>query len=410
MAHFTYRAYQPDGSLAIGMIEASNTDAALDQLNTQQLVVFEVRENVRFDADVPWWARDIIHLGEGVPVKPLAGALRELSVLLEAGVSLEASLELAAGGVRHRPLRAFLGRALNDLRGGKTLSEALSDQPRLVPLRVLALLSAGEEANALPQTTARAATLLEDEIAFAGRIRGALAYPVILLIASILVVAGLMFFLAPNIAPIFIAADAEPPLMLRFMMATRDIILDQGIVVLAALMATIVGITTIQRSRSDLVERILLSVPGVGRLIVERDAARLAGTLSMMLRSGGTLLPALHATRNAVQTLYAKGLVDRAVEAIEEGRPLSAVIGASARMPEILKRTVEIGEAGNSLPDLLDNAARALDARVRAQLDTITTLATPLLTLVIGTIVGLIVLTTLTAILEINDVAIPAAN
>ena len=392
-----------DGTPIRAHIDADSEVHALEILYAQGLTAYDLNPAVSSDqASVKWWQREIVLFGEGTPRRELAEFLNALHVLLKARISLIPALEIAADDIADARLKRAVLRALERVRRGNGLAAAFEDAGPVMPERVRSLFEIGEEANALIQSSLHAATMIQREDQVSSQIRAALTYPLILLSASVFVIVGLIFFLAPAIEPIFLSVDADPPVMIAIMLFIRDGAVNVGVVFLAVLLGLIFSFAYFFRRWGN---HILRKMPLIGSLMQDADAFRLASTISLMLSSGATLMEALRMGRSSVRSLALSRDIVAARAALEDGESLTSALGSSSNLPKLVKRAISLGESSNRLSELLANAAHVLDARIQARLGRLTALATPVLTILIGALVGGIVLSTLTAILDVNDLA-----
>ena len=276
----------------------------------------------------------------------------------------------------------------------------------MVPARFVALVRVGEESNRLADTSARAADILERELAFRAELRGALTYPLLLLVASLVVLAALVFLLAPTLAPVFAAVRVEPPFLIRAMTALRDFLVAYWPLVAAAGALGIVLLALLMRGHRAALQNMLVAAPLIGPALKAAESARSVLTLSMMLASGAPMLAALAATREAATLAAYRDLFAAVEDRVRAGATLSQALGDTPLIPRLALRMIRIGEQGDRLGEMLESAGNTLDAQLRAKVQGLLRLLTPALTLLIGGIVGALIYSTLSAILEINDLAL----
>ena len=404
MPAFQFKAYDRDGGTETGEVFARDAEEVLDQLSGRGLVPFDVRER-KNAGDLPFWAREITLTGDLVPRQALAEFLQSFSLLLKAKLSVPAALSSALGDVRHKRLRTVLAGAERQLREGGGLASALSAHESVIPGRITALVELGEEANRLPETMGYAAELMARELAFRAELKGALTYPIVLLIAALAVVFGLVFLLAPTLAPVFAAVGAEPPWIIATMLWTRDSLIAGGMGLVATLGALALGLGLMIRNQGSVIERITLALPFFGGLRRDAEALKAVMTLGLILKSGAPLLAALGAAKEASSLILFRDLLEEIEESVRRGGRIGEVISDTRLMPSPVIRMIRVGEDADALPEMLESATGYLDGRLRQKVQSGLRLVTPVLTLVIGTLVGALIFTTLSAILEINDLA-----
>lgn len=404
MPQFSYKAYGTDGQVQNGRISAANEAAVLDSLSGRNLVPFDVQP-ASGGVDVPWWAREITLSGDTVPWLELAQFLRGFALMLKGRLMAPEALSTAAEDVRNRRLSIVLSEAEQSVAEGGTISEVLGAHPKVIPARIVTMIRLGEEANRMTETVAYAADMMEREVTARSELKSAMTYPIILLLASLAVVIGLIFLLAPALEPVFTALRAEPPWAIGTMLAVRAFILQNWGLVLAGLGLFITGGMLLMRTSSTTWERMKLSIPYFGKLIGLNESLRGLMSLSLMLQSGAPVLSALGAAKDASNMkLYADFYA--AIEAnVRAGGSLGEEIGNKDLLPVAIVRMIRAGERSDQMGEMLSSAVTALDAQVRTKIQNGLRMLTPILTLVIGGIIGVLIFSTLSAILEINELA-----
>ncbi|MEM6495897.1 MAG: type II secretion system F family protein [Pseudomonadota bacterium] len=405
MPQFRFEAYDKEGDLQRGEVFAASTAEALDMLAGRQLVPFAVDEAAA-NSSVPWWAQEVSLSGDVVPKEALADFLESLALLLRAKLPVLTALRTAMEDVKDRRLRDLLEDAERSLSGGGRLSDPLSTNADVVPKRISVLITLGEDANRLSDTTTYASDLLRRELAFRSELKGALTYPAILLGASLLVIAGLIFFLAPTLEPVFASVGAEPPWIIAAMVWLREMLVGNAVLIGIGVLFGALALLLLIRQRHPLVQRLWLSLPLLGAITRLSEALSGLMTLSLMLKSGAPLLTGLEAAREACRLDAYRYLFDDLADRVRTGGKMSETLSNHDLLPSPIARMIRLGEEVNQLPDMLENAVTLLDGQIRQKTQSGLRLVTPIMTLVIGVIVGALIFTTLSAILEINELAL----
>lgn len=409
MPLFRWRAVDDQGHLSGGEIEAESQAEAIGRLRRQGRVVLAV-EAVGANL-LPPGLRALL-AAEISPRRRLrdrecAQMYRELATLLKAGLALDRALDvmsqLGGGG---RP-----GRAAGDLtrrvRSGASLAEAMEATGAFRRFAI-GMVRAGETAGALDAVLARLAEFTERSVETRSGIVSALLYPLLLLLAAIGTLVILLTVVLPRFKPMFEQAGTTLPLPTRMVMAAGDA--AQAMWWLPLVMVA-GGIVVAARRRSDggfrlRLDRMTLSLPFLGRLLAEMEAARLLRGLATLLANGVPLLPALGILRDTLGNEAAAALVDDAVDNLKRGRGLAEPLTASAWFPRVAVRLVAVGEETGRLDETSARAADLLDGRTRQSLARMLTLLGPLMTLVLGLLVAGVIAAILLAILDVNELVL----
>jgi general secretion pathway protein F len=267
------------------------------------------------------------------------------------------------------PERDVLRQTNRALQAGHPLAAALP--PAAFPPELRATIAAGEASGRLALLLSRLADMLEAQLALRGRLVAALAYPVLLVVVALGVIAAMLVFVVPAIAEQLLAA--------WFLLRRPDV-----------------------RARAD---RGLLGLWGVGGWLSALEAVRWARMLATMLGSGLPLAEALVLTGPTLANTAWREASARIAADVRSGRSLAATLGLLPRPPALLVALARTGEASGRLAPLLESAAQSLDRQLSDRSRTLIALAEPLIIVTLGGIVGLIILAVLLPILQLNTLA-----
>lgn len=403
MPRYAYQSYDQHGALKAGEIEASSRQAALDALHRQGQFPFDISEP-RADQSIPWWQREVF-ASTTLPLADLGLLTREMATLIKAEVPLDDTLRL----VSLQPLmpartRGVVDHLFHRVREGAALSEALQQSNRF-PEYYWRLVQAGEASGALGSVLDELFVLLERSIELRRQIVTALLYPLTLLMAAMAAVVVIVTVLLPTIVPLFKDAGAALPTTVHLMAEGRDFVQRYWIaLLLLAAVAIAGGAVALRDRRARLkIDRLLLRLPVVGRLITDRETARFARTLSTLTHNGVPLLEAVRITANVMRNTAFAAATAQIGERLKEGRVLSVPMVASGLFSELAVRLTGIGEQTGQLAAMLLQVAVIYEATLQRQLARLMSLVTPVLTLLIGGLVGGLILSVMNAILSVNE-------
>lgn len=395
MAAFEYRALDVRGKKHRGVLQgdtARQVRAQLREQGLQPLAVDQVRETQS-------------RLGGGLGPGSRALFLRQLGVLLQAGLPLEEALSVSSEQAEDRRLERVVASLRARVREGRPLSFGMGEYPRAFPPMVRQAVAAGEHAGKLEHVLVRLADFAEANREFAQRIQLAALYPVLLGAVSLLVVGGLLGYVVPKVATVFLSLDAELPLLTRVLLGVADFVRSHGVtiaVVLVGLVAATVVAWRFAPSRRR-IEQLLVRLPVLGRILRTLDAARFARTLGICLDSGVPIVEALDVSRGVASRWPIQKAFGQVRDEVREGKSLSASLRASGFAPPVLTRLVASGERSGDLAMMLSRAADDQERWLQARLAFALGLLEPVLILFVGFFVLLIVLAILLPIFQLNQ-------
>jgi general secretion pathway protein F len=404
MPSFRYKAYAPDGRALDGAIEAASRQAAIEALHRRGQFPFDVIEGAA-SAEQRWWEREVF-AAPGLPHAQLALLVRELATLTQAELPIDESLRILAGQPLLKPrARAVVRGLLRRVTEGRALSEAMAAADGAFPSFAWQIVRAGEASNTLGPALGNLAHGLEEAQKTREKIRSATLYPLVLLAVAMAALALILFVLIPALGPLFKGVGAELPWTLRIMDRGRALLTASPLATLATLAAGVAGLLAGRRAPwwRKARGRLALRVPGVATLVMYHETARLARTLSTLLQSGVPLLDALDVTESTQSNTEFAAAVKSAKERVRGGTSLGAALADTGRFPEAAMRLITVGEKSSDIAPMAARVADIYEAALQRAVDRATALLAPLLTIVIGGIVGALILSVISATLSIND-------
>jgi general secretion pathway protein F len=300
---------------------------------------------------------------------------------------------------------AVLRQANRALQAGSPLAVALPAS--VFPADLRATVAAGEASGRLPLLLSRLADTLEAEQALRSRMLAALAYPSLLVIVALGVIAGMLVFVVPGIAEQYSGTGTDLPGLTKGVLAVSAFLSQWGLAVLVLLFSAALALLLAARRPSGRawLDRALLSMPIVGRFVGAGEAVRFARLLSVMLAAGLPVAEALVLVGPAMGTLPWQEGARAIAGRVRAGAGFSESLGLLPKAPALLQSLARSGEASGRLAPLLDSAAQALDRQLSDRSRTLLSLLEPLIIVVLGGIVGVIILAVLLPILKLNALA-----
>jgi general secretion pathway protein F len=343
----------------------------------------------------------------GLDKAALGEATRELAMMLGAGQDLDRALRFVVENSPAARARAILSAVHDKVRSGSPLSAALAAEPRSFSRLYIGLVRAGEAGGSLAQTLDRLAGLLERERSLTASLRSAMVYPVLLAFAAISSVVLLLGYVLPQFTPLFEQAGAQLPTSTRMLIAAGAAVeaawpwVLLGIIIAALVLRRLLA-QPLYRTKLD---RVLLYLPVVGKLLRETVAARLTRTLGSLLQNGVPLIAALGIAKDALGNLAAGAAVDSAAIAAKGGAGLTRPLAESGLFPARTIQLLQLGEETAQLASMALKAAEIHEEQAQLLMQRLVALAVPIVTIAMGFAVAGIVGSLLTAMLSLNDLA-----
>ncbi|MDX2210864.1 MAG: type II secretion system inner membrane protein GspF [Sphingopyxis sp.] len=400
MPDFAWRAIDAKGRETKGALTAADEAAARQALVARQLHILALTPgNAASPGLLAAWRR-----GKALSAKELALFTRQLATLSEVA-PLEESLRTLGRQSEGENARRIIGAVHSGLVEGRPLAEAMAREAKSFPPLYRAMVAAGEQTGALAPILARLAQLLERQAEVRGKLIAALAYPLVLALVAIGVVAALMIFVVPRVVEQFSDTGAQLPFLTRAVIGLSEFLAGWWWALLLLIAALAALVTQLLRN-PDIRRRFdarLLRLPLLGRLLRDLNAARFARTLATMVGSRLPLVEGLRLTVPTVRNQALAGATATLVEQVRAGGSLSAGLRDAGVFPPLLVYMTASGESAGRLEVMLERAADYLEREFDRFTAASMALLEPVIIVIMGTLVALIILAILLPILQLQS-------
>jgi len=405
MASFAYRAYLEDGSPEAGVIEATDRREAsrkLVQANKRPFVLDEVSGAQRHSSAAGsrrWW--------QFRRPTDLTKLLSELAVLLDAGFNVAAALRIVASAEASAEVRARLMAISDQIASGRSFSEAFASLPEL-PSEMSAMIASGESSGRIPQVIARMSEGYRYRAERRSAIVEALVYPAFLVVMVIAAFLFLSLFLMPAIEPVFETGTVEKPFVVEMLSGFGRLLTEHGpVVLLSALSMVAFAFLALRRPAGRLlVSKAMLGLPLVGRLFRDAAIVRYLDTLSLLTENGVAMIESLRLAALTCSIPDMRRSLEKIRNDVANGERLQAAFAKTGIFDGPTLTLIGIGEESNSLPILLKRSSVLVETRLKRAIDRIVTFLTPAITIALGLMIGGLVVSVMTALLSINEMAV----
>jgi type IV pilus assembly protein PilC len=411
MPRFKFFAMDPKGSETEGVLDAESQSQAIAMIRTKGFFptrVMELGGGGKSKADAKSTVKAstssgslakkgsfLKGFGGGVKPKQLCVFTRQLATLQDAGLPLLRGLRILLKQEKKPALRDALTGMGEAVESGSTFSEALAQFPRIFDKLFINMVKAGEAGGVLEVVLNRLAEFMEKAERIKRKVKGAMMYPLVVLVATIGIVSFLMTSIIPKFEAIFadlLEGKAMPPLT-QFVIGFSSFVRNNGLYILVAAVGLwiVFGIwkkTAIGRYQLD---RFKLKVPMFGTLFLKTAIARFARTLGTLMHSGVPVLQALNIVRDTCGNEVVASAVQKVHDSVKEGDNMSMPMEASAVFPPMVVSMVDVGEETGALPEMLLKVADNYDDEVDTTVDGLTSVIEPIMIIFLALVVGTIV-------------------
>lgn len=400
MPDFAYVAVDPNGREKRGTVKAASGRVAREGLEARRLYV--VRVSAQPGSPPPASAQSLFG-SRRLSAKQLTLFTRQLATISEVS-PLEEALRTIVRQSEQPHVRTIVANVADGVVEGRRLSDAMAREPRSFPALYRAMVSAGESSGALPELLGRLSKLLERQAEMRGKVLSALAYPVVLTIVALAVVAALMIAVVPQVVGQFEDVGQQLPLLTRVVIALSGFLAGYWWAILLGLaLASAAGWRALQEESIRLrFDGWLLRLPLLGRLLRDLHAARMARTLATMIESRLPLIEGLRLTAGTLHNRALRGAMVEMVDSIRGGGSLSSAFARAGIFPPLLVYLAASGESAGQLDSMLARAADYLEREFDNFTATVLSMLEPAIIVVMGAVVAAIVLAILLPILQLQ--------
>jgi general secretion pathway protein F len=333
-----------------------------------------------------------------MPLVPALSALAEQLRSTSAG-------KIISSPHRADPLAEILEHVAHSVNAGSTLADALGKHSHVFSYLFVNMVAAGEASGTLEETLLRLAQMLEKRVRLAGRVKSAVAYPLMMILVAVSVVVFLLSYVVPGITQIFLEMNKVLPWPTRALIATSAFVKTYLLLIAIAICAALFAVATAYRNPKGkrLADRSKLRLPLFGSLFLKLETARLTRTLGILLVSGVPILKALEIAKKVIQNSFIADSLDSVKVRVGKGENIANAMKETGLFPPIVFHIIATGQLSGDVEAGLLNIADMYDAEVELTARTLTSLLEPAILLIMGIVVGFIVLAILLPIFEVNQ-------
>lgn len=390
MASYAYTIRDNTGALRQGTSSADNENAVARQLQEQGYTVIKIEQAKIVKPKSAGAGFGRVKLGD------LSVFCRQFSTMVDAGVSLVRCLSVLGEQTVNPKLRRIIGDIEQEVQSGQTLSKSMAKYPNVFNSLFIGLVRAGEVGGALEESLQRLSSFLEKDMELRRKIKGAMTYPVIVMVVALGIVLGLVTFILPKFMQLFIdlgMGEDSMPTLTRMLMQFSNFLTSKWYFMVLIVGGFLIAfrIFTKTHAGSRIYDRIKLKAPVFGALNHKVSLSRFARTLATLLASGVPILQALETVAGTVSNEIISDAILEARSRIREGDQIGAPLQKSKLFPPMIVQMISIGEESGALDQMLSKVAEFYEAEVDAALQSLTASIEPLMIVFLGGAVGFIV-------------------
>lgn len=326
-----------------------------------------------------------------VPLKEKMVFARNLAVMISSGLTVSRAIRSLSVQTKNATFKKILTEVHDEIESGKTLSESLAKYPSVFSELFTSMVSVGEVSGNLEMVLDILALQLEKENDLRSKVKGALMYPAVIVVAMIGIGILMLTYILPKITGVFQDMDVELPKTTLFIIAVSDFIRNHVIVSVGLVVVAVLAVKffygTPQGKR--FFHYLQLRSPIIGNIVVKVNCARFARIYSSLLKSGVSVVDALKIVSGTLSNVYYRDVLREAIDSIQKGTELSKVIAAhETEFPVLVSQIIEVGEETGKTESVLQRLAEFYEEEVSQITKNMSSIIEPILMLLIGGAVG----------------------
>ncbi|WP_005036312.1 type II secretion system F family protein [Holophaga foetida] len=383
MPAFVWKGKNRLGELQEGVIVADGRDSATATLKRNGVQVLSIKPQ----------AAKTKSLGK-VKSKDLAIFTRQFSVMIDAGLPLVQCLEILGSQQQNQGFKRIIESIRQDVEQGATLQAAMAKHPKAFNDLYVNMVGAGEAGGILDVILQRLSGYIEKAVKLTGKVKGAMTYPVTVILIAIAVVAVIMLKVIPVFSQMYEGMGSSLPVPTIVCIAISNVLINYFPIVLIFIIVVVVGTRQYYKTQAGhlQIDVLLLKIPIIGDLLRKVAVARFCRTLGTLTSSGVPILEGMDITARTSGNLVIQNAILKCKEAVEQGRNISTPLAETKVFPPMVVQMVGVGEATGALDAMLSKVADFYEDEVDNAVASLTSMMEPLIIAILGGIIGFIVI------------------
>lgn len=402
MPLYDYIAKNTANKLIKGLLVAANETELGEALRQKQLTLTKAKvagDNAR-------GLEAFLNKFQGVPVVQKIFFTQNLGVMLRGGFSISRAMGVLAQQTNHKYFRKVILTLQSDLEGGTGFSQALKRFPRVWSELFINMIAAGEVSGKLDDVLKSLTVQMKKDHQLISKVKGALTYPIIVIVAMIGAGIAMMTFVIPQLLDVFAESDATLPLPTRILIFISNLLINSGLWVGLAVIALVIALIMVGRTPRgrSVFDAILLSTPIAGPIIRKINLARFMRSLSSMLATDIPIIQTFQIISRTLTSDHYRRSMDDASQALRTGATISKVLGRYPKLyPPLVEQMISVGEESGTLDEVSGELATFFEEEVDQTMSNLSTIIEPVLLLILGAAVAFMAVSILLPIYSLAD-------
>lgn len=402
MAIYSYKGIDKTGKEVKGQVSAENLSPAKARVKAMGIMLIEIQEQTSTSMK----RNAAFSFGSSVSIGDLALMTRQLATLLRAKIQIVEAFSALVDQTDNPRLKITLSEIRQKVNEGTSLAKALADYPKIFDNVYVNMVDAGETSGTLEIVLLRLADFTEAQLQLRNKIKGAMTYPLIMMIAGGSMIGIIFMFVIPKITKIFINMKRDIPLQTKICVWISNFLLNYWwLVIMGGFAIYIFGGRYIktEKGRAQF-DTFILKLPIVAEIVTMVNVSRFCSTLATLLQSGVPILASMKIVSNLVSNVHMKRAVDEARISISEGSSITGPLVRSELFPPMVTHMIKLGEKSGELEPMLKIVSETYEDQVNTKLSGLTSVLEPIMMVGMGLVVAFILFSVVVPLMELNTI------
>lgn len=398
---YAYTARAKDGTIEKDVMSAFNEKAVVETLRAKGMMPTSVKSVSKgFDLN------SLTAIFSSVKLLDKITFIKNLGVMIKSGLPVSRSLRILSEQTPNKKFGQIISEVSRAVESGNSLADSLAKHPNVFSSIFVSMVRVGEVSGNLEQNLHHLSGQLQRDYDLLSKAKGAMTYPVIVVIA-LMIVGVLMFtFVLPKLTSTFKEFDVELPIMTKIVIAVVDVFASYGVFILIGIVAAGVSFNFWRKTPGGkkIVHMIVLSLPILGNVVKKINQARFLSVFSSLLKSGMPIVEALDVSAQVVGNLYYQNAIKEASGKVKVGNPLAAHFKKNGKLfAPLVIQMMEVGEESGTTDTVLDEVSLFYEGEVDQTMKNLSSILEPVIMMIVGVVVGILALALISPIYSITQ-------
>lgn len=386
--NFNYVVKDKNSKISRGVIDAEDKKAASMSLSEKDFYVISISEKTE---------QKLSFLRKKISLKDKIIFTEQLAIMIRSGLSIIEALEALQEETQNKYFYEAIGKIISSVEGGAAFSKSLSMFPDIFSEIYISMVDSGEKSGKVDEVLTQLASQLEKDYELTRKIRGALSYPIFVMIALVAVMVLILTYIIPQLKLIFEDSGVKLPVMTRVIIGLSEYLKVYGLYIFIALFILIVLLMRWRKTASGrkTFDKAILKLPVFGVLLKKTYMARFSRTFASLTASGLPLLEVFKVSGNTIGNVVYQEEIEKIAQKVQSGQPVSITLKQSEIFPKMIGQLSTVGEKSGNLDEVFVTLANFFERDVDNITANLSAILEPLLMVVLGVGIGLIIVSVL---------------